>query len=79
MKMDGKEFGSCMHVSAFALIGDVDEQKCFLVDREIIDAIGMHLTGLSPTVWKFPTVDGKGGEGSTIVESLTESFVGWDC
>lgn len=78
MKIDGFEFGSRMHVAAFALLGNIDSEMCLMIDREVVNAIGMNMTGLAPTIWKFPTADGKGGEGATVVESLTESFVAWD-
>lgn len=78
MEMNDKEFGSCMYVSGFALIGGIDETKCLAIDREVITTIQMNMTNLPATIQKFPTVDGKGGSGATVVESLTESFVAWD-
>ena len=78
MTKDYKFFGSCMHISGFALLGKVDDVLCLKINKEMIEKIEMHPTNLPATIWKFPTHDGKGGDGATVVESLTESFVAWD-
>ena len=49
--------------------------KNFLV--ETAEAMGMSPVG-QPAVWQYPTPGGAGGNGFTIVQPITESFLALD-
>lgn len=68
--------GEHMHSFGVVLRGELSESKwlCFL--HTLTEAIGMTAAG-APAVWHYP-MHGKGGNGTTIVLPITESFLALD-
>jgi S-adenosylmethionine/arginine decarboxylase-like enzyme len=65
--------GTSMHVFSTALRGRLDEQvwRAFLL--ELAKALAMTPIAL-PAQWSYP-MDGRGGNGLTIIQPITESFL----
>lgn len=68
------KLGAKMLVASFSIKGDFsDENVCFKLVDQIIENIGMtKAPGCS--AYKYP-VNGKGGNGYTFFQPMTESFV----
>ena len=69
-----KRLGRRMYTQNIVLRGrlDADEWKAFL--SECIAAMGM-ISGGDAAAWEYPTPDGRGGRGITVVQPMTESFI----
>jgi hypothetical protein len=68
------ELGSEMHVAAVTLLGPGLAEsvwRAFLV--ELAAKLGMTCVA-APAQWSYP-MDGRGGNGVTIVQPITESFI----
>lgn len=73
-----KELGVSLQIAGFAVEGYLSEFEAQAFLQEIVNLIGMTPHGL-PIVRTFPTLEGLGGEGETIVQPfflqpLVESF-----
>lgn len=73
-----KELGVSLQITGFAVEGYLSEFEAQAFLQEVINLIGMTPHGL-PIVRTFPTLEGLGGEGDTIVQPfflqpLVESF-----
>ena len=73
-----KELGVSLQVAGFAVEGYLSEFEAQAFLQEIVNLIGMTPHGL-PIVRTFPTPEGLGGEGETVVQPfflqpLVESF-----
>ena len=70
-------FGARMHSQNVVLRGQLLEEQWreFLV--RAVKALGMTPAG-EPAVYRYPTQDGKGGNGMTMFQPLTESFIALD-
>ena len=68
--------GDCLHVSAFAVTGDVSLVRCGQLVAGVIKEIKMTMAHES-VVFSYP-VGGKGGEGFSLVQPLVESFSVFD-
>jgi hypothetical protein len=68
------EFGRRIYTQNVVLRGSLSEVqwRYFLV--RAVQALGMTPAG-APAVWRYPTEDGKGGNGMTACQPLTESFI----
>jgi len=67
--------GSTMQVMGFMLAAPVPEpDRCELILRGLVEHVGMRTGGLKAQVWLYPTPDGCGGQGATVVQPLLESF-----
>lgn len=68
--------GARMHTQGVVIRGSLDEEgwRRFLV--KCAEALGMSPSG-EARVWDYP-IAGKGGEGMTIVQPITESFLALD-
>lgn len=71
------QLGRLMRSRAIVLKGTLapHEWRHFL--KKCTKAMGMAPAGKAAT-WKYPTADGKGGVGFTIVQPITESFLALD-
>jgi S-adenosylmethionine/arginine decarboxylase-like enzyme len=67
-----------MRMRAFGVVlhGKLSETRWLQFLHEVALAIGMNAVA-EPAVWSYP-VDGKGGNGQTIVLPITESFLALD-
>ena len=74
----GRNFGEGLKVSIFACRGASNEALCNEINQRILSTIRMNSGGMSPKCWEFPTEEGKGGSGITLVQPLVESFIIWD-
>jgi hypothetical protein len=74
--MEAMALGRRMHTAGVVLHGSLPGERWMLLLQTIAKAIGMSPVG-QPAVWTYP-VDGKGGQGSTIVLPITESFLALD-
>lgn len=74
----GRKFGEGLKVSIFACKGISNETLCNDINQQILSTIQMHTGGIAPQCWNFPTEDGKGGSGVTLIQPLVESFIIWD-
>ena len=74
---DEVTLGKRIHMQGFALRGQRREWdwRAFLMDLTF--ALGMTPAG-DATVWRYPTEDGKGGQGTTIIQPISESFLALD-
>jgi S-adenosylmethionine/arginine decarboxylase-like enzyme len=68
--------GRSMQFHSYALVGLLSHEQWqkFLV--EVTRTIGMHPVG-QPAVWDYP-VNGAGGNGSTMVQPISDSFLAVD-
>lgn len=75
--MSTPPLGRRMFFHAFAIRGwmENDQWRVFLADA--VCAIDMENVG-SAAEWTYPLVNGAGGNGSTIVQPITESFLALD-
>ena len=71
------EFGRRMHTQGIVLRGRLSEDRWLEFLAACTAALGMSPTG-APALWRYPTEDGKGGEGMTICQPITESFLALD-
>ena len=69
--------GAKMHSAGFVLKGELTNVRWRDFLYAVTEAIGMEPVG-EPAYWKYPTGDGKGGEGQTMVLPITESFLALD-
>lgn len=75
--MSSTPLGRSMHFHSFALAGVLSTAQWHELLDETTQAIGM--TPHEPAmVWDYPTSDGAGGCGATIVRPITESFLAVD-
>ena len=67
------ELGRRVYAQNVAVRGLLDESgwRAFLIDA--IQAMRMTPSG-EAAVWRYPTEDGKGGNGLTLCQPMTESF-----
>lgn len=70
------EFGASMNLAAFSVRGDLSLAFCSELTDRIIETIGMT-PAYAPETYRYP-LEGKGGEGFTYFQSITESFICWD-
>ena len=56
--------------------GDHTENGWLRFLNGITTALGMHPVGV-PMIWRYP-VEGKGGNGATMVQAITDSFLALD-
>lgn len=68
--------GTRMHACGIVLHGVLSDQRWIDFLNAVAKAIGMHAVA-EPAVWTYP-VEGKGGNGQTIVLPITESFLTLD-
>lgn len=68
--------GKRMHSFGVVLRGGLSDQRWVTFLRDVARAIGMTAID-EPAVWSYP-LDGKGGEGQTIILPITESFLALD-
>lgn len=73
---DNPSLGRSMQSHSFALGGVMSSGAWYSVLSEIIDAIGMTPV-YKPAIWNYPFCGG-GGNGQTIVQPITESFLALD-
>lgn len=68
--------GKRMHFQGFALRGQRREWdwRAFLLD--VCISLGMAPSG-DPSAWHYP-IEGKGGQGMTLIQPITESFLALD-
>jgi hypothetical protein len=68
------EFGRMIYTQNVVLRGVLSEKQWreFLVFA--VKSLGMTPAG-APAVWQYPTADGKGGNGMTACQPLTDSFM----
>lgn len=75
------KLGRRMYTQNYVLRGCLDDHptqldgsawKAFLI--HCVAAMGMTTAG-EAAVWSYPTDDGKGGEGMTVCQPMTESFI----
>jgi len=69
--------GEKMHSFGVVLVGKLTDQNWIAFLHEVAKAIGMTAVA-DPAVWTYPTADGKGGNGQTVVLPITESFLALD-
>jgi hypothetical protein len=74
----GGAFGAGLRVSVFACRGESSESICNEINTRVLNAIKMNTGGIFPSCWNFPTNEGKGGTGITLIQPLVESFLIWD-
>ena len=70
------EFGASMNLAAFSIRGDISLAFCSELTDRIIKTSGMT-PAYAPALYSYP-VEGKGGEGFTYFQPITESFICWD-
>lgn len=70
------EFGDVMFLLDFVINGHVPRNEVKAVAASIIKAIDMEAC-YTAAEWHYP-LNGKGGEGVTLVQPLTESFIAID-
>lgn len=71
-------FGQRMHCAGIVLKGTLtDAVRWIELLEAIAEAIGMSAVE-EPKVWSYPTANGSGGVGMTIVLPITESFLALD-
>jgi hypothetical protein len=68
--------GRRMHSAGIVLRGKLSDQAWSGLLRTIAEAIGMEPVG-DPAKWSYP-IEGKGGNGLTIVLPITDSFLALD-
>lgn len=76
MTHDAK-LGRAMHLCAFSLQGTLTPEKWTEFIADLISSVGMTPVYM-PVTWSYPTADGAGGKGETIIQSITESFIAVD-
>ena len=67
------DLGRKMFSQNIVLRGRLAEHNWIEFLQRAVTALGMTPSG-DPTIWRYPTADGKGGVGATICQPLTESF-----
>lgn len=65
--------GAEMHVAAFSVVGVMAENQWREFLATLAGALGMTVCA-APAQWAYP-MDGRGGNGLTIVQPITESFI----
>ena len=66
------EIGATMRVAAFSVKGELTQWTCSKVTDAIVKKIGMSPAHFAST-YLYP-IDGKGGNGFTYFQPITESF-----
>jgi S-adenosylmethionine/arginine decarboxylase-like enzyme len=69
--------GRRMHFQAFALRGRLENERWRVVLADATAAIDMANAG-DAAEWVYPLANGAGGQGATIVQPITESFLALD-
>jgi hypothetical protein len=62
-------------VGHWACAGVLPVQEMRRVLLQVIAFVGMTPAPYDPVIWWYPTPDGAGGQGYTLVQPLTESFI----
>jgi len=76
VEMEKEPLGLSMHLHSFALSGFLSATQWHEFLNEAASHIGMRPCG-TPAQWDYP-VCGEGGNGSTFVQPITESFLAVD-
>jgi S-adenosylmethionine/arginine decarboxylase-like enzyme len=74
--MNIEVLGRCMYQHSFTLSGVLSEDHWQLFLRTLARAMNMQAVG-KPGIWSYPTA-GAGGNGQTIVQPITDSFLAVD-
>jgi hypothetical protein len=74
--METPPLGARMHSAGIVLRGVLSPEQWLKLLADITTAIGMKPVG-EPAVWTYP-VEGNGGNGQTIVQPITDSFLALD-
>jgi S-adenosylmethionine/arginine decarboxylase-like enzyme len=78
--MEGVEqhLGRSMHMHSFSLQGtSMPHENWRHLMNELVVAIGMRPVG-APASWHYPTEDGHGGFGTTMIQPIIQSFLAVD-
>jgi len=67
--------GTRLIVTGWRMAGRVAPMRLTLVLNNLVVLAGMSTGGLKPKIWSYPTLEGKGGVGETIVQPLVESLI----
>ncbi|MGD0420562.1 MAG: S-adenosylmethionine decarboxylase [Xanthobacteraceae bacterium] len=71
------ELGRRMFMRGIALHGALDELEWRRLLLHAATALGMSPVGVA-AAWRYPLKDGSGGNGTTMVQPITESFLALD-
>lgn len=66
-----------MYHRAFVLRGARPIEEWRDIVKQIVAAIGMTIAG-EPAIYSYPNGDGQGGNGHSLFQPLTESFIALD-
>jgi hypothetical protein len=69
--------GRSMHQHSFVLVGALSIPRWEGLLGAVTERIRMHPSG-SPAFWSYPTEEGLGGVGVTLVQPITDSFIALD-
>src|SRR5437764_6952631 len=69
--------GRSMHFHGFSLAGMLSLERWESLLNDVTNALEMKPAGI-PAVWNYPMTCGAGGNGSTMIQPITESFVALD-
>lgn len=67
--------GTCLIVTGWRVGGRVAPLRLAIILNQVVAIAGMSTGGLKPKIWSYPTLEGKGGVGETIVQPLVESLI----
>lgn len=70
------EFGSEINLVALSVKGNLTEKAVSELTERIINRIGMN-TAYPAMTYRYPLA-GKGGNGFTFFQTITQSFICWD-
>jgi S-adenosylmethionine/arginine decarboxylase-like enzyme len=70
--------GKVMNLQAYSLVGKMNVGEWSEMLMELCEAMDMHPVLEGPYQWTYPTEEGKGGFGMTMVLPITESFIALD-
>jgi hypothetical protein len=76
MKRVERKFGDTLNMAAISIKGELTQERCDALVEGIIAAVGLQCIP-GRILYKYP-YDGGGGNGFTMIQPITESFVAID-